>query len=232
MGEERGVAPVLLINAETMRAISLILVILLGGLLIRCETEEMKSKIEADYFPMAENSQWKYLRKLFSNDDPATLSWSDTTINLLKGDTTIEDLDYKKVVDPHGSLVKVLRKEDGKYYGRNHELYGGFSKEYLFLDDNATLNTTWRHYKNDSTNVTEYTVKSLNSSRTFNNIEYQSVMEIEVNYYYQDGEEYVLNYSTLHYYANGIGEIYAYYPYPSLMFGDLDISLLKFTPHE
>jgi len=214
-----------------MRAVNLTLITLLGILLIQCdETERIDPKTEEGYFPMKENSEWSYLRELFSAGDHTAVMSSDTTQNFIKGDTTIESLTYKMVVDQYGILVKVIRKEDGKYYGRNHELYGGFSKEYLFLDDNAALNTIWRHYKNDNATLTEYKVMALNSSRTFNNIKYHSVMEIEVNYYYKNNEEYVLNYSTLHYYAKGIGEIYAYYPYPSLTFGDLGISLLKFEP--
>ena len=214
-----------------MRAISLIFITLLGILQIQCdETERIEPETEAGYFPLKENSEWRYLRELFTAGDHTSLMTSDTTRNFIKGDTTIEGLRYKMVVDQYGILVKIIRKEDGKYYGRNHELYGGFSKEYLFLDDHAALNTIWRHYKNDNTTLTEYKVTALNSSRTFNNVAYDSVMEMEVNYYYKENDEFILNYSTLHYYAKGKGEIYAYYPYPSLTFGDLNISLLKFVP--
>ena len=210
-----------------MRAVNLTLIALLGVLLIQCdETEKIEPETEEGYFPMKENTEWSYLHELFTSGYHS----ADTAQNFIKGDTTIEGLTYKLIVDQYGILVKVIRKEDGKYYGRNHDLYAGFSNEYLFLDDNAALNTIWRHYKNDNTTLTEYKVTALNSSRTFNNIEYHSVMEIEVNYYYKENDEYVLHFSTLHYYEKGTGEIYAYYPYPSKMYGDLHISLLKFRP--
>ena len=125
----------------------------------------------------------------------------------------------------------MVRKQGGKYYGRNHEWYLGFTKEYLFLDEEASLHSTWRHYKNDSTFVTEYKVIAVNSTRTFNGVDYPNVIELEVNYYYLEGEEFVLHYSTLHYYAKGVGEIYTFYPYPvSSTFADLNISLLKYNP--
>jgi len=214
-----------------MRAISLTLITLLSFLWIQCdEAEKVAPDDDNGYFPMKENSQWRYRRELFTAGDHSSVMSSDTVENFIKGDTIIDDITYKMVVDQYGILVKVIRKEDGKYYGRNHELYGGFSNEYLFLDDNAVLNTLWRHYKNDNTTLTEYEVTAANSSRTFNDIEYHNVMELEVRYYYKQNDEYVLNYTTLHYYAKGIGEIYAYYPYPSMTFGDLDISLLKFKP--
>jgi hypothetical protein len=214
-----------------MRAISLTLITVFGILLIQCdETERIEPETGTGYFPMAENTEWKYLRELFTAGDHTTVMSSDTTRNFIKGDTTIEGLTYKMVVNEYGILEKVIRKKNGKYYGRHHELYGTFTKEYLFLDDNAEVNAVWRHYKNDNTTLTEYKVTALNSTRTFNDIAYDSVMELEVNYYYKDNDEYLLNYSTLHYYAKGIGEIYANYPYPSMAFGDLDISLLKFIP--
>jgi hypothetical protein len=149
---------------------------------------------------------------------------------MIKGDTLIESLNYRKVIDKYGNLAKVIRKEGSKYYGRNHELYGGFSKEYLFLDDNAGLNSGWKHFKNDSTTLTEYRVTAVNSTITLNGVDYHDVMKMEVSYYYKGDRDFVLSYSTLHYYAKGIGEVYTSYPYPSYMYGDLDIFLLKYIP--
>src|SRR5690242_10101834 len=123
-----------------MRAISLTLITLLGILLIQCdETERIEPEMEQGYFSMKENAEWSYLQELYTAGDPTALISTDTTQNFIKGDTIIEGLTYKMVVDEYGILVKVIRKKDGKYYGRHHELYGTFTKEYLFLDDNAEL---------------------------------------------------------------------------------------------
>lgn len=218
-----------------MKAFNTILIALLTAcLFVNCdEGEKIEIVIEGGYFPLQENSEWEYLREFFSIDDDSAFLWSDTLKNFIKGDTIFEGTTYKKVVDQYGNVVKVLRKQEGKYYGRNHELYLGFTKEYLFLDEGAALNSSWRHYKNDSTFITEYKVIAVNSTRTFNSLDYHNVMELEVNYYYLEEEEFVLQpYSTRHYYAKGIGEIYSFYPYPnSIAFAaDVNISLLKYNP--
>ena len=215
-----------------MRAINLILIVLFSSLLIQCdESEKIKIAGEGDYFPLNENSEWKYLQEYFSTaDDHAFLS-SETVSLFIKGDTSIEGIGYKKIVDKNGDILKVVRKEGSKYYGRNHELYTGFTNEYLFLDENASLNSSWTHTK--IAYKTEYKVIGVNSTRTFNGVTYHNVIELQVNYYNQQGEEFELSYSTLHYYAKGIGEIYTHYPYPSsLTYCDLEISLLNFTSHE
>lgn len=215
-----------------MRAISLILIILSSSLLIQCdESEKIEIAVEGDYFPLNENSEWKYLKEYFSTADDHTFLSSETVSHFIKGDTAIEDIHYKKIVDENGGIVKVVRKEGSKYYGRNHDLYIGFTNEYLFLDEEASLNNSWTH--NKITYETEYKVIGVNLTHTFNDITYHNVMELQVSYYFQEGEEFKLYYSTLHYYAKGIGEIYTHYPYPSsLTYSDMDISLLKFTPHE
>lgn len=212
-----------------MRAISLILIILSSGLFIQCdESEKIEIGFEDDYFPLKENSEWKYLWEYFLSPDHHTLWISDTVQNIIKGDTIFDGITYRKVVDGNGSIVKVIRKEGSKYYGRNHDQYLGFMKEYLFLDEEASLNSSWRHIKTEY--ETEYNVIGLNSTHTFNGVTYHNVMELQVNYY-QQGEALELHYSTLHYYAKGIGEIYSHYPIPSsLVYSDEHISLLKFIP--
>ena len=212
-----------------MKAISTIFLLISCCLMVNCD-EDQSIEIERDYFPLLENSGWEYLHEFFSTADGSAFPVSDTLINFIKGDTIFDGLNYKKVVDQDGNVLKVIRKQDKKYYGRNHELYLGFTQEYLFLDEGAAPNSSWRHYKNDSTSLTEYKVLSVNSIRTFNGVEYHNVMELEVNYYYREGTEFLLNYSTSHYYAKAVGEIYAYYPYPALMYCDVKVSLLKYNP--
>jgi hypothetical protein len=196
----------------------------MSGLLAQCdESDYYKS---ADYLPLRDGTEWNYLRAYFSTGD-SSFVWADTITYVVKGDTMLNDLRYVKVVDGYNNLVKVMRKEGSKYYGMNHELYGGFSTEYLFLDDQAAENTSWMHHK-PSNGDTEYKVIAVNATRTYNGITYKHVMEIEVNYYLSDGSLWL---SSNHYYARGIGEIYAFYPYPSsLIYGDLNVSLLKHIP--
>lgn len=179
-----------------------------------------------DYFPLNENTDWDYLHQYFATDDNKTFLWADTVKLTIKGDTVLDGITYKKVVDDLGAIDKALRKEGNKYYGRSHEVYQGFTNEYLFLDEDATLNTTWTNDKGNG-NRTVYTVEAVNASRTYNGVTYTNVMELKVEYYSGDA----FHYTTRHYYARGVGEIYAFYPYPSsFTYSDLDISLLNFAP--
>ena len=204
-----------------MRSVAIF--ILLAGLLAQCHEPNITNR---DYYPLNENTGWEYLRQYFATDDSKTFLWADTVKLTIKGDTLLDGITYKKVVNDQGAINKALRKEGNKYYGRNHELYGGFAKEYLFLDEDASLNTTWTHYK-DNGDRTVYTVEAVNSSRKYNGITYPDVMELQVEYY--TGDE--LHFTTSHYYARGVGEIYAFYPYPaSFTYSNLDISLLRYVP--
>jgi len=202
---------------------SVALSILLIGLLAQCHEPNIANR---DYFPLNENTDWEYLHQYFATDDNKSFLWADTVKLTIKGDTVLDGITYKKVVDDLSAINKALRKEGNKYYGRNHELYAGFTNEYLFLDEDATLNTTWTHDKGNG-NRTVYTVEAVNSSRTYNGTTYPDVMELKVEYFIGDD----LHYKTQHYYARGVGEIYAFYPYPSsLTYSDLDVSLLHYAP--
>lgn len=197
--------------------------ILLVGLLAQCHEPNIANR---DYFPLNENTDWEYLHQYFATDDNKTFLWADTVKLSIQGDTVLDGITYKKVVDEQGAIDKALRKEGNKYYGRSHEVYQGFTNEYLFLDEDATLNTTWTNDKGNG-NRTVYTVVAVNGTRTYNSTTYKEVMELKVEYYLGDD----LNYTTRHFYARGVGEIYAFYPYPSsFTYSDLDISLLNYAP--
>jgi len=197
--------------------------ILLVGLLAACHEPNVTNR---DYFPLNENTGWEYFYQYFATDDNGTLLSADTIKLTIQGDTLLDGITYKKVMDDQGGIKKALRKEGSKYYGRNHEVYLGFTNEYLFLDEDATVNATWTHDKGNG-NRTVYTVEAVNSSRMYHGVTYTNVMELKVEYYSGDD----LHYTIPHYYARGVGEIYAFYPYPSsFTYTDLGISLLKYNP--
>ena len=201
---------------------------ILVQILYSCYDHEIPVTEPPDYFPLSESSGADYLKEYLSTADQTI--WASQTVTLkVSGDTLIDGLIYKKIVNEFGLLEKVARREGNKYFGRNHELYGGFSKEYLFLDADVPANGTWEHIKNDGQYKTEYVVKEVLASHVVNGIEYKDVIKVEVNYYdkYTDGVNFEFRFSTKHYYANHVGEIYAYYPYPaSGMFSDLNITIL------
>jgi len=216
---------------KTVRNCSLrlrVLALMLIPILYSCHYSEIPLEPEQDFFPLSEKAKTVYKKEFISTADESV--WATDTVTLsVSGDTLIDGLTYKKIINEYGLLEKVVRREGGKYFGRNHEMYGGFTMEYLFLDVNVPANGMWDHIKEEGMTKTEYVVKEVKSNQVINGIEYKNVTKIEVNYYnkYNDGINFELNYSALHYYADGVGEIYTYYPYPaSGMFCDLNISIL------
>jgi hypothetical protein len=157
--------------------------------------------------------------------------WLEDTIQfIVQGDTLIDNISYKRVMNNFGAIEKVVRKNGSQYFGRNHELYGGFSKEYMFLDTSLPVQGSWEYIKEEGHAITEYLVKEIHNTYTIRDVQYQRVIELEVNYYndYADGKKLDLHYSAKHFYAPGVGEIYAYYPSPvSGRYYDTQYSLLS-----
>jgi len=208
-----------------MRIATLALMLLSSTLFMQCDESDLMQQTGDDYYPLAERTQWKYLEEYFAPGDDSDLQSSDTATYVVKGDTLIDGITYRVVWNRYGTVEKVVRKEGSQYFGRHHEFYGTFAKEYLFLDEAAPVNTTWQHVKDETLTMTEYIVTSVGSSYTVGNVEYHDVIEMTVNYYYKDGDDYTLNYTAQHYYAKGFGEVFAFYPYPSI---DLNVTLLNF----
>jgi hypothetical protein len=203
--------------------------LLLIQLMVSCETQPVLPETPKDYFPLSDNFHLNYLKENFFERENETVWFSDTVTLTVSGDTLVEGLAYKRVINDFGFLDKIVRKEGSRYFGRNHELYGGFSHEYMFLDVKAPLDSSWVYLKNNGNMKTEYVVTAVNANHTVNGIEYKDVIKLDVNYYinYTDGINFELWLSSKHYYANGIGEIYAYYP-PNLsgMYNSVRLSVL------
>jgi len=203
-----------------------IALILLAGLLAQCHEPEVDNR---NYFPLDENATWNYIYQYFATDDDSTFLWADTVKLTVQGDTIIDNITYKRVANEGGLITKAVRVVDGKYYSRDYYIYSGFTGEYLFLDQNAARNTTWTNTE-DGFDRVEYKVIATHASRTYNSVTYSDVLELEVTHYYNNVDDQHL--TTRHFYARGVGEIYAYYPYPaSFTYSNLNVSLLGYTPH-
>jgi hypothetical protein len=224
-----------------MKTLPKIQTLMLCLLLIACSEDEPKVKEppveeppvveeedDADvFFPLKEDKEWTYVYAYYSGDS----TFQDaTTITLrVEGDSVVENLTYKRLVDQNDRLVKIIRKEDSKYYGRNHELYGGFRHEFMFLDMDKNPGETWSYLKDEGSTKTEYIVKALHDEYLLGETSFNNVLEIQANYYNLIEENYVLKLSTKHLYAKGLGEIYAYYPNPGADFHEhLNISIIGY----
>lgn len=193
-----------------------------------CNDDDPQKASLGDYFPLNQGLEWKYNQTLVNGDsDPIELGQVEWRVD---GDTIIDNKLFVKIMDTQsGFIEKAVRKEGSQFFGRNHELYGGFTHEYVFLDTEVQQGSSWHYFKFDGAIKTEYVVKSFNGVRTVNAVKYDNVLELEVNYYEQVSPgEYKLSYTVVHVYAKDVGEIYSYYPYPaSGFFGDVRTELVS-----
>ena len=137
----------------------------------------------------------------------------DTVELSVAGDTMVDGLSYKIIMTADGIIDKLVRKEDSKYYGRHHEFYGSFSKEYLFLDTSLPVGGSWTHIKDEGTvSKTEYIIREKEIARVVNGKNYSDVIEVLVNYYSKDAEGEKLWLSATHYYGKNVGLIYSALP--------------------
>jgi len=184
----------------------------------QCNDENTSTEKDS-YFPLREGSSWQMARKMFS------ASWEgnyDTLILRVDGDTIINGLSYKRIT-ADGTLMQLVRKENSKYYLREVWDKHSFSEEILFLDENAQVNSAWVH-----SSYRQYKVVAVNSVQTVNDVQYNNVIEMEINRL--DGQGHA-DVTAKVYYAKGTGEIFGAFPYPlSGFYADIEKKLLKYSP--
>jgi hypothetical protein len=194
-----------------------------------CENSAIEPDLADDYFPLRDGLEWRYERWV-SISSNVTDNWLVVTLRLrIAGPVEIEGESYKKIVNANGEIDKIVRTEGSQYFGRNHEVYRGFTHEYIFLDTDKEVGESWSYIKDDGVSKTEYVIVAKHSQRAINGNVYKNVIEVEVNYYSLQQSGTFLHFATAaHYYAQGVGEIYHYYPYPvSLAYGDLRAFLIN-----
>jgi len=202
-----------------VNAFTLVAIVAICSVLVQCNDDDAINTGKNDYYPLREDSSWEMLSRMYSQ------AWDgsyDTVLFRIDGDTIINGLTYKKLFA--GDLaVQLLRKDRGKYYARDVWDGRNFSEEFLFLDEDAFVNTTW--FRSSSF---RYKVIAVNSIHTVNGITYENVIEMEFSRLDYYGKPEV---SSSIYYAKGIGEIYGSFQYPlSGVYADIEKSLIKYTP--
>jgi hypothetical protein len=195
--------------------------------LTSCSDENVGT--QESFFPLENNSTWAYQHWMIMHDENATRSIIDTLELHVAGDTIVEGISYKMISRKDGTIDKLVRREGRRYFGRHHELYGTFTKEYLFLDTSVPIGGSWSHVKTDAyITRTEYIITGKNTHRDIGGKKYTDVIEVKVNYYYTELEQEVLWLTAIHYYSKDGGEIYNYYPYPvSNLYADSESILLS-----
>lgn len=181
--------------------------------------------VDGDYYPATNNTQGKYLRETF-NPFTKEVFQSDTIQIVYDTDVAYKDRIYKKLdyyskwqaadnstVINH-DVYKLLRKDGYQYFTP----YSSDSSEYVFLDTEKGVGSSWTYYQGDEFKSV-YTVKGANETRIVNGMEYKNVIEIlHESYFSSDKKQFELTSSVTSYYAKGIGEIYfssEFYSYPA-----------------
>jgi hypothetical protein len=188
--------------------------------------------VPGDYYPTT--SARRYLRESLN---PATkeIFMTDTIQIVYDTDVAIKDKTYAKldflskwlnaenVPVINRDVYTLFRKEAGQYFSP----YSSDSSEYIFLDTQKGVGSSWTIYQgfeNESKIV--YTVKAVNATRVVNGVTYKNVIEILQEVYSSFNKEpYELGFSETSYYAKDIGRIYRrsdFYTYP----GTLRITML------
>lgn len=193
------------------------------------ESDTPGPAVAGEFFPLTDGKEWQYNYAYFTTEKDSSEISSEIKTVTIDGDTTIENKNYKKFVDENGNLVKVVRREGTRFYGRKHELYG-ITHEYLFLDTSVPVGGTWSYLKDGDFSKTEYVVKAVHEILSIGNTTFRNVLEIEVNYYQKnDAGVMEFKFSAKHLYTDGMGETYAFYPEQANdIFADLNILLVGY----
>jgi hypothetical protein len=213
---------------STSRIYRILPMIFVIALLACEESTETTKQVEPDqsFFPLNPKREWRYERWLTNDATPGQII--DTLTLTIAGEVTVDGKVYREIKTPDGSIDKIVRVEGTQYFARNHELYGlDFSHEYVFLDTYKGEGESWYYIKDVGSSKTEYVIQARNATHTIQGKEYKNVVEVRVNYYRLGAEDKFEQWaSVIHYYAQGVGEIYHYYPYPTLMYGDVSSFIL------
>jgi hypothetical protein len=206
----------------TKLTINLGMAFLLMATFQSCENTAIEPDQTGDYFPLQDAHEWRYERWLSNSPDETDKLLFDTLSLRIEGTVEMEGKSYKKIVNADGQIDKIVRSEGSQYFGRNHELYSGFSTEYIFLDTDKGAGESWSYIKDGGQSKTEYVIIAKDTQRIINGRVYKNVIEVQVNYYLQQSGTFEHWVTASHYYAKGVGEIYQYYPYPvSGVYGNL-----------
>jgi hypothetical protein len=217
-------------TTSTSRICGILAMLVIVGLLACEEPTEATKHLESDqsWFPLDPQKEWRYDRWIaFVEDNPPGQFLGMMTLSV-QNEVTVDGKVYREIKTEDGTIDKIVRVEGTQYFARNHELYlSDFSHEYVFLDTDKAVGESWHYIKDEGNSKTEYVIQAKDATHIIQGKEYTDVIEVKVNYYNLSLEgEFEKWASVIHFYARGVGEIYHYYPYPTLMYGDVSSFLL------
>jgi hypothetical protein len=195
------------------------------------------------YYPLDLGKSWTYdvtdyaTSDTSRNDYAAMLSgkhnreeWGKAKVKfVIEKDSILNGKTYRVVANANGSEVKLIREENGNYFRFNNRTF----KDDNFLKPNLKAGNIWLDYSNpDQTVATVYKVITIDKQKMIKGKMYNNVIAIS-EFTGSMEQIYALftnkaAFPITKYYAENIGLIYNYMPYPlGGTYSDLEISLSK-----
>jgi hypothetical protein len=195
------------------------------------------------YYPLEVGKSWSYTLTDYATSDTNRTNldaminvsnqrekWGSIDIKYtVKQDSTVNGKIYKVITNNKNPFEKeLIRKEDGNYFRLNDQTF----KEENFLKTDVEVGNMWLDYENeDQTIATLYVVSCVDKQKIIKGKTYRNVIGIgeitapvaQIIVFLQKEDN---NFLPTKYYADGIGMIYSYVPYPvSGTYSDLETSI-------
>jgi hypothetical protein len=194
--------------------------------IISCKKDKEFPVSSKNYFPLNNGRTWTY-SQLLRFGDMKEYDMRDTGKVYVK-DTTISGKSLNIFKDegmPAYFLRDVrVKKENGTYYRLNHFSEVASGEWIPFLRDKCSKGDFWQTSKDQYGNYRKFEVKNVYDEYNVAGKVYKDVVEIRETYIPTEGLR-VMELTFM--YANNIGLIYSYLPYPeSFTYADVTYELL------
>jgi hypothetical protein len=192
------------------------------------------------YYPLEIGKSWTYTVTDYATSDTNRTDlqametgnhnrekWSSVDIRYtIKRDSVVNGKTYQLIINNKNPFeFDLVRQEDGNYFRLNSSTF----KEENFLKTGIEVGNMWLDYENEEqTMATLYVVSSVEKEKTIKDKKYKNVIGIgqitapvtTIVAFLQEGETFM----PTKYYAEDIGMIYSYMPYPlGGTYSDLEI---------
>ena len=188
------------------------------------------STFAQSYYPLEIGKSWTYTITDYATSDTNRTNlqametgnhnrekWSSTDIRYtVKRDSVVNGKTYQLITNNKNPFeFDLVREEDGNYFRLNSSTF----KEENFLKTGIEEGNMWLDYENEEQTVaTLYVVSSIDKEKKIKGKNYKNVIGIAqitapvttIVAFLQEGETFM----PIKYYADGIGMIYSYMPYP------------------
>jgi hypothetical protein len=200
------------------------------------------STFAQSYYPLEVGKSWTYTMTDYATSDTNRTNlvametgqhnrekWSSVEIlYTVKRDSVVNGKVYQLITNNKNPFeFDLVRQEAGNYFRLNSSTF----KEENFLKTGVEVGNMWLDYENEEqTMATLYVVSSIDKEKTIKGKSYKNVIGIgqitapvtSIIAFLQEGDTFL----PTKYYAEGVGMVYSYMPYPlSGTYSDLEMAI-------